>query len=162
MRFGKRVALALLLVFSPILSPAGEVFASDPEPIVLKIGASIPLTGDLADYGAAIRNGFKLAESKFPERFKHLQIAFEDNRYSAQEAITVFRKLTLNHQMDLIYSWGEAPFSATAPLAEKERIPLLALSIDETPALGKRYSLRVGNSPEELLTPLLEVLRKGC
>lgn len=124
----------------------------------IHIGVSLPLTGDVREYGLAVANGIEIAREKFPERFKKLRLSFEDNKYEASPAVAVFRKFQFS-KVDLLYSWGEPPFNAIAQIAEHERIPLVAMSLDPKPACGKKYVVRSANSPKEMIAPVLAYLR---
>ncbi len=153
--------LISLHLFLALLSSAVEpAFAEEPtNSRKLVIGAALPLTGELTEYGVAARNGIELAQTKFAKQFSGIDILFEDNKYDAKESISIFEKFH-EQSVDLIYSWGEIPLVATAPLAERARLPVIAMSVDVTPALKKKYIIRNINEPKELVAPLLKVLRE--
>jgi ABC-type branched-subunit amino acid transport system substrate-binding protein len=125
----------------------------------IQIGVSLPLTGDLMEYGRSVMNGIELARSKFPERFGKLRLLFEDNKYEADDALSALQKFRM-HKVDAIYCWGEPPLNAIAPIVERGRIPVIAMSLDARPARGKKYILRSINSPKELISPVLSYLRQ--
>jgi ABC-type branched-subunit amino acid transport system substrate-binding protein len=102
----------------------------EPQPLY-RIGVSLPLTGDLAEYGTAVRNGMRIAEDKFPPGRKRIELIYDDNKYDAKTALSVVQKFSVQ-KLDLLYSWGEVPFNAIAPVVEKKGIPLLAFSLDNT------------------------------
>lgn len=106
-----------------------------------KVGVSAPLTGDLAEYGQAVRNGFLLSNSEHLN--SHLQFIFEDNKYDAKEAVSTFRSLVTMKQVNLFFSWGETPLHAIAPLAQRAAVPTVAMSVDSSPAKG-RNSIIIG------------------
>ncbi len=147
-----RVILCVALAPESVLAQGSQNLGQ------IHIGISLPLTGDLKEYGHAVAHGIELARENFPERFKKLRLSFEDNKYEATPALEVFRKFQFG-KVDLMYSWGEPPLHAIAPIAEHERIPLVAVSLDSKPARGKKYVVRSINSPKEMIAPVLAYLR---
>jgi branched-chain amino acid transport system substrate-binding protein len=123
------------------------------------IGISLPLTGDLAEYGTAVRNGIQLAVNRFPTEFSKLDLRFEDNRYDAKTALTILQKFDRD-KVDLVYSWGEVPFNAIAPILEAKKLPLTAYSLDHSAARNTKYIVLTSNDPKSLTAPLVNALRK--
>ncbi len=89
-----------------------------------KFGIILPLTGALAEYGVASKNGFELARKDHPELFSGIDFVYEDSQYDPKLSISAYRKLRNNKEVKLIYSWGSNPSSPLIPLAEKECYPL--------------------------------------
>jgi branched-chain amino acid transport system substrate-binding protein len=125
----------------------------------IKIGVSAPLTGDLAQYGAAVRHGIELAVSEDSSSFKSLDFVFEDNQYKGSKAVSAFQKLTNVDAVKVIYNWGEPTLHAIAPIAETNKVPVVAMSLDPVPAIGKRYIIRSINYSEQYAVKLLGYLR---
>ncbi len=142
-----------------IVGRAARISAEDHAAPLYQVGVSIPLTGDLAEYGAAVRNGIQIARSRLPSQFRHLKLIFEDNQYDAKIALTILQRFQ-RANIDLVYSWGEVPFNATAPVAERSRLPLTAYSLDNSAARHSRYIALMSNDPMSLTAPLVNVLRK--
>lgn len=44
------------------------------------VGVSLPLSGDAAECGVAVRNAITLAQEEISERLKHITFVYEDNR----------------------------------------------------------------------------------
>lgn len=109
---------------------------------ILSVGVSCPLSGDLAEYGVAVKNGITLAREENLDSFKSINISFEDNEYSSIKSVSVFNNFRNIKKVDLIYNWGEATLHAIAPLAEKYKLPILAMSLDQRPALNQKYIIR--------------------
>jgi branched-chain amino acid transport system substrate-binding protein len=125
----------------------------------IKIGVSAPLTGDLAEYGTAVRNGIELAVSEDSSSFKSLQFIFEDNQYEGSKAVSAFQKLTNVDAVKVIYNWGEPTLHSIAPIAERAKVPVVAMSLDPVPAMGKTYIIRSINYSEQYAVKLLGYLR---
>lgn len=125
----------------------------------LKIGVSAPLTGDLALDGEATRNGFILARETIPSVDQYASFVFQDNRYDPKLAISAFRHLVDIEGVDAIYSWGESPLHGIAPLAEREQIPVIAMSLDPAPAVGKAFTMLSINPARDYAATLVPQLR---
>jgi ABC-type branched-subunit amino acid transport system substrate-binding protein len=97
---------ALFIFLSIITVASSQSNAEDTKSHDFTIGVSIPLTGDLAEYGSAVRNGIEFAKSRFHGEFEHIHLIFEDNRYDGKTSLTIFQKFQARN-VALIYSWGE-------------------------------------------------------
>jgi branched-chain amino acid transport system substrate-binding protein len=86
----------------------------------VKIGVIVPLTGDLADYGYAIRNGLLMACDDFGCDF---DLIFEDSQYDSALAVLAYNKLVEFDGVDLVINFGSPTTYAIAPLIED--VPVL-------------------------------------
>ena len=95
---------------------------------IIKIGAILPLTGDLAKYGTSGKNAITIAYDDFLSKNKNnVQIIFEDDKGKPNSAITAINKLTSIDKVNLII--GAMPSSNTlaiAPIAEKNGVVLIS------------------------------------
>jgi len=136
--------------------------ASDKFPLSTSrhIGVIVPLSGSLAEFGEAARNGILLAIQEYPERFESLKFIFEDSQYDPKTSISAFRRLAADKEMALIYNWGTATGEALAPIAEAQGVPLITNS--QTPGISehRKYVLRFINPAEDFSKALLASLRK--
>jgi ABC-type branched-subunit amino acid transport system substrate-binding protein len=112
------------------------------EPKTFDVGLALPLTGEAADYGIAIRNCIELAQSDKPDRFTHIRFHYEDAGYDPKLALTALHKLVDADHVDLAVTWGVSFCKALAPVAESRKIPLVGLCIDPTAAANKHFVLR--------------------
>ena len=151
--------MAIILRSIPVLLLIFSNLAFADSKLTYKIGITSPLSGPLVEYGVAVQNGINLALQEEPEDFSHIKFIFEDSRYDGKHVITVFNKLrTINH-VDLIYDWGAATAHALAPLAEANKFPLIAMAIDPSSTLGKKYTIRFANYSEQYIKVLLKYFR---
>lgn len=121
------------------------------------IGVSAPLTGELAEYGEAVRNGFLLSSSEQAD--SPLRFIFEDNKYDAKESLSSYRSLVTVKGVDLLFSWGETPLHAIAPLVERTAMPTVAMSVDASPAQGKDSIIIAINAPRQFAETVMADLR---
>ncbi|MCL2722000.1 MAG: ABC transporter substrate-binding protein [Treponema sp.] len=90
-------------------------------------GIILPLTGDIAVYGIALKNGINLAldESDIKE---HIKLIVEDDQGNTRTATTVFNKLLLQNVDIIIGGAMSSVAAAIAPIAQQERVTLLSPS----------------------------------
>lgn len=97
----------------------------------IKIGAILPLTGDMASYSAPLKRGMDLAIQEINSKgginnFK-LEIIYEDDGGEAQSAISAYRKLIdIDNVSMVIGGMFSVSTFAIAPLAEREQKVLLS------------------------------------
>ena len=130
------VVLGLLIVF-----PFG-CSKKKPEAKEITIGAILPLSGETATYGVALKRGMDLAIDEINARGgiegRKLAFLFEDSQGEPSNGVNAFNKLARANKVPMVI--GDM-FSATtlaiAPIAEKQNIVLLsptASAIDLTNA----------------------------
>lgn len=146
---GELLLVVLLLHSSALLAEAR-----------IKIGVLAPLTGPLAEYGVAAQNGIELARSQHPDKFKTIDFLYEDSQWDAKTAVAGFRKLTSESRVSLVFNWGNPTSEAVAPLAERGKIPLLALTLDPRIAVNRKYVIRVTNSADDFAKVMAAYLEK--
>lgn len=97
---------------------------------VIKIGAIIFLTGPQAASGRDVLEGLQVACQELSRRDefngKKIKLLIEDSKDSPKEAITAFNKL-VSQNCSAIISAGDVVAFNLAPLAEKNKIPLLTV-----------------------------------
>ena len=124
--------LLVCLFVSNLLVTFSQPCAADvPQHNKLKIGMIVPLSGNLAAYGTATRNGFDLAVSEAaPHAYDQMEIIYEDSRYDGTTTVSAFKNLVETKRVDLLYVWGDAPSEVIAPLAQRASVPVFAVSTD--------------------------------
>jgi len=93
---------------------------SAPQEQVIKIGAILPLTGELSLFGQWLKEGINLAalESK-------VIIIFEDNKNRTTESVSAFYKLITTDKVQGIITARTPVAFALAPLAARTQIPVV-------------------------------------
>lgn len=123
------------------------------------VGVIAPLSGVLAEYGLAARNGIELAESQHSELFTNIEFVYEDSQWDAKTSVSAFNNLSRIKKVSLIFNWGNPTTEAVAPLAERQTVPLIGVTLDSKVALGKKYLIRSINPEAEFSKKLAEYLR---
>ncbi len=97
----------------------------------IQVGAIVPLTGDNAVYGVALKRGMDLATDQLNSSGgisgKRLNIVFEDDQANPQNGVSAFTKLTTVNKVPIVIG---AMFSAVtlaiAPIAQRQHVVLLS------------------------------------
>ena len=121
--FGLRF-LPLLVVIPLVLMFTLPVAAETP----LRVGVILPLSGPVAPMGVAFRRGFELFSREYPQA--PVEFHFEDHRYDGKASLSAFHKLREVDAVDLSVVWGNMPGDTVAPLAERHKSPLFAVSMN--------------------------------
>lgn len=140
------IFLPLLLLITAVVTQPGR--AEDTPKF--RFGVSAPLSGVLAEYGAAVRNGLQLLQEDFPEQSAHVEIILEDSQWDPKAAVSVFNWLKDVKKAQLIYNWGNPTSEAVAPIAEANGFPLLTMSSDHKITEGRSKIIRTLNSAADL------------
>ena len=146
----------LLTILSILLS--SSLFA-EARPENLKVGFVISLSGSLAQFGAAIENGVRLAQEDNPEVLDTFIPIFEDSEYKTKTAITNFNKLLSVDKVDLIYVFGSPMTEALGPMAEKVKLPMISTEYNPKYTQNKQYVLRFANNAADYAQAILKVMR---
>jgi branched-chain amino acid transport system substrate-binding protein len=141
----------LIFFFAPILMAEEYSF---------RLGVSVPLSGALADYGTSVQNGIALAQESFGECGKKIKVVYQDSQYESKRAVSNFHAFRQAKPVQLIYFWGNPPSEAIAPLAQRYRQPVIALSSDPNLARGNTFFIRSLPTGEENGVALVKYLKK--
>lgn len=125
-----------------------------------KVGAILPLTGGLAEYGVAARNGIELAKEQHPKLFTNVKFVYEDSQWDAKTAVSAFNKLSYTDGVSLVFNWGNPTTEAVAPIAETRNIPLIGMTLDPAAARGKTRLIRCINPAADFSKRLAEHLKQ--
>lgn len=116
--------IGILLVFF-LLSSCQRV-----EEETIRIGAILPLSGDLAVYGKSLQNGMDLSLDEFKKNNidgKKVQIIYEDSKADPKLAISSFEKLSSIDKCKIVLGgFSSSEVLSIAPTAEKNKIVLIS------------------------------------
>lgn len=117
---GLCIAVAFLSLFTPACSKTEEV---------VSIGALLPLTGPGANYGVWERQGIDLAVEEINAdggvNGKKLKIIYEDVQSNPQIAVSAFKKLLAEGQIQAAVAGISSVVLALAPIADSSGIVLV-------------------------------------
>lgn len=120
-----------IVVIVAVLVIAFIITQTKQEPDEIKIGAILPLTGDGAIYGSALKKGMDLALASVNDNGgidgKKLSIIYEDSQLDPKVAVAAANKLIFVDKVPLVVG---CMFSSTTlaivPVAEKSKVVLLS------------------------------------
>lgn len=119
------------------------------------VGVILPLSGEVASMGQAFRRGLDLFVKDYPQ--SSIKLVFEDHRYDGKSALSALHKLRQVDKVALEIVWGNMPGDSCAPVAEQEKIPLIAISMNPV-AKDRKYVVSLGPPTDKLLTKVGERL----
>ncbi|MCD4747683.1 MAG: penicillin-binding protein activator [Bacteroidales bacterium] len=97
---------------------------------VYKIGAILPLSGDVAVYGKNLQNGINLAFDEYilkNPNAKKIELIYEDSKADPKIAVNAFTKLTSINKCNLILGgFSSSEVLSMAPIAERNKVVLIS------------------------------------
>lgn len=124
---------------------------------IIKVGVSLPLTGPVAEYGEAFKNGITLAQEQSGNT--SVQYVFEDDAYDPRQSVASFYKLTSIDKVDVLVSWGGVPSDAIYPLVKGKSLPYIAGSFMARTAETSPYTIRLYDTPDDFANHIWSYLR---
>lgn len=89
----------------------------------IKIGATLPLTGDIAVLGQDNKNALLLAQAQLPKNTKYnYELIFEDDQFKPAMGASTANKLISIDKVSALISFGSPVGSVVSPIAEKSKI----------------------------------------
>lgn len=96
----------------------------------IKVGATLPITGQVSMYGEAFKNGLKMAEEEINAEGgingRDIELVIEDNRLKTEEAVSDYKKLTSVDEVDVVFTSFTNPTKSLTPLADKDQNLLIS------------------------------------
>lgn len=122
-KIGFTIVVILVIVFI--------VAQTKRESKVIKIGASLPLTGEVASYGQRAKRGIEIAVEEINTtggiKGKKIKVIFEDDRNDPKTGVSIITKFaTIDKVPVVIGSAGSTVSLAMAPVANQKRVVLLS------------------------------------
>ncbi len=150
----------LCFVFVALLLVGTETMA---EKKGFTLGIIGPLSGEYAAFGDTGRRAALMAyESLPPSEREKFSLVFEDDKLSPANTIAAFIKLTSVDNIDGVVVLASGPSNAVAPLAEKRRMPMIAIASDPTSVKGREFVVNLWVTPQaEVAVMLPEIVRRG-
>lgn len=116
-----KIVIAIVIVILVIAT--GLLIQREQDPII-KIGVAVPLTGNFGQYGQWIREGVDLAVDNT------MRVYYEDTMGDPKEAVNAVNKLIKIDKVDVIIGdWTSGGTLAAAPIAEENKVPMIALAL---------------------------------
>lgn len=157
----KKTLLALCMVLS--LAACGDKTQEpqDNSKPVIKIGVTLPLTGDAAETGQAAKAGLEMILSDLKQkglRYDY-QLFFEDNQMNAMKTANNVNKFIYIDKVDAIFSMWNLMSNVASNLAKEHDVISFACAYGRTANNGK-YSFNMQNTYEDQAELLVRELNK--
>jgi branched-chain amino acid transport system substrate-binding protein len=131
-------------------------------PGVIKIGVSLPLTGNLAFLGEEMKNGMILAQEQINKSNVHkYEIVFEDDTFSVPKTANALNKLISIDKVNAIVTVAGAAGNVAKPIAEQNKVVHFAIASDPTIAEGAYNFIHWTPPVEEVKVFVPELQKKG-
>jgi len=128
--------IALLILSACAAQESVQTSPAAKERAVVKIGASLPLTGDVAFLGESVRNALELALKETQGTKYKYELVFEDDKFDAKLASTTATKLIEVDAIDAIISFSSGTGNVITPLAEQNKVIHFGIASDANVAKG--------------------------
>lgn len=152
-KFPGIIVVALALISFP-------AFAAD-KPVV-KIGLTVPLTGDNAQIGDAMKGGATLAREDMKTDTKYdYQLVFEDDGMEAKRTAATTGKLINVDKVDAIVSISSGTGGVVSPIAETSKVIHFGLASAQSVADGDYNFIHWTPPSEEARTLVATLEKKG-
>lgn len=126
----KKLLLMILTLTIFVLSCGGNKATGGANSDVIKIGVIAPLTGDVAQYGVAVKEGVQLKVDEINAaggiNGKKIELVIADSKGDVQESVNIFKKMVSQDKVNLVI--GEVISStslAVAELAQSAKVPVI-------------------------------------
>ena len=131
--------------------------SSHADPVTIKIGASLPLSGRLAFAGEDVQRGIELAAEDFKSESVNFELIFDDNQQEGKQAAASAHKLIDINKVDALISMWDMS-DVIAPLTERAKIPHLAIRWNPQIAEDYAYTFTAESTYQSYIKSLLELL----
>lgn len=133
MKKERKIIVVVLIITLCILIGSGLFFkySLNERQKPYKIASILPLTGKNGNYGRLIKNGLELAREDINNKGgingRPLEIIYEDDQANPKLAISAVEKIINSDNVPIIFGpWASSSVLAIAPIAEKNKMPVLA------------------------------------
>ena len=146
---GKVIGLVVILIIVGIA--INTYFHTPKEPEVYKIGAILPLTGDISEYGQRIKRGIEIALEEVNQLGqRRVEVIYEDSKGSSREGVTVAHKLINKKVCFIIGAVSSSVTLSIIPISDQYKV-LLFSPASSSPKLSGISSYFVRNWPSDVL-----------
>jgi branched-chain amino acid transport system substrate-binding protein len=132
------IVVVIIAVWSVVSFPADTNNGTKP---VIKIGVTLPLTGDVAMLGQNSKLALLLAQEQLSENKKYTyELVFEDDQFKPQLGATTANKLISIDGVSALLSFGSPVGNAVSPIAETAKVPHINFFASDTRVADGDYN----------------------
>ncbi|NOZ69508.1 MAG: ABC transporter substrate-binding protein [Deferribacteres bacterium] len=152
------------MVAAAVIMSAGYVFSMSGKPEVkptVKIGFSIPLTGDIGFIGEGMRDAAILAKEEMGETKYNYELLFEDDKLDPKIDATVGNKFISIDKVDVIVSAGGGSGGVLSRLADQHGIIHFAVTTEPSVTKGENNFAHWTSLPEQNSVMAEQIRKRG-
>ncbi len=124
-----------------------------------KIGVILPLSGPIADVGKSIHNSILLSKKLFdPQNI--ITLIFEDDQFKAKNSVSAVWKLINVDHIDALITFGGSTSNSVADIAERKKIPMIAITALESIGKDRSYVNSIFLSTKEQTKVLSQAIHQ--
>jgi branched-chain amino acid transport system substrate-binding protein len=140
------------------VAPASAQSAAS-QPYTVKVGAILPLSGELAQVGNDIREGITLAFEEHNSTKVKFEFLWEDGRFSKRDSVSAARKMIAVDKVDVLISlWDTA--DVIAPIAEQHKVIQLSIRWNPDVAARHRFTFTFESTYKTYFEDVLKLLQQ--
>lgn len=126
----------------------------------VKIGVSLPLSGDISHIGNAIKSALLMAQLDVPSNSKYkYEIIFDDDSYELRKIANNTKKQVSVDKVDAILSLFDGASSVIAPISESEKVPNIGCTWGADFYKKYDYSFNHWSRPETQTDAFIKLLK---
>jgi branched-chain amino acid transport system substrate-binding protein len=168
--FSKKIILLATLVMGCLLVLSNDLLAQSSEKVI-RVGASLPLTGPLSPEAQKLKQGHdlwaevanKAGGVKVGNQRYRVEIVYYDYQSNTPRGVQLAEKLITDEKVDFLFStFGSGATKAASGVSEKYGVPTLAPSASSEEVYNQGYKYLFGTfTPNPTLTePLSDIVKE--
>ena len=156
----RTILLTLVGLVSNLLIPISMAFGESAGCIHhYRIGVVLSLTGGPSSSGEGIKNSILLARQRF-DSGNCVDFRFEDDQFQPKNTVIAVSKLLEVDRVDGVIVYGTPTSLAVTERLEREKVPMVALSILDRVVQGKQFVMKHWCTAERLNESVIQEVRK--
>lgn len=132
--------LSLILIIAGIIFASSYAGQDNSQKPTIKIGATLPLTGDVAVLGQSSKKAIELALKDLGDTKYNYEVIFEDDAFKTQQGATTANKLITIDKVDVLFSFGSPVGNVVSPIAESQKVPHINFFASDTKVANGIYN----------------------
>ncbi len=151
-------SLCMVLALVACKEEKKETAQIETKPVV-KIGVTLPLTGDLANIGNAIKEAILMAQEEIPSDSKYnYQLIIEDDGYDYKRTALNINNFADIRKTDFVFSLFDGAAAVVAPITENHKINHIGCAWGEKFFQQYKYSFNHFSKPETQARAFMKLL----
>lgn len=160
----KTAKIILGVIIAAMIVSAGYVFFMNGKPEMnetVKIGFSIPLTGDIAFIGEGMRDAAIMAREEIGETRYNYELLFEDDKLDPRIDATIGNKFISIDKVDVIVSAGGGSGGVLSKMADLNGIIHFAVTVEPTVTEGENNFAHWTSNSDQNSVMAAQIKKRG-